>query len=154
MVETSNTRGSGGLTFFRDGTITFVVLLLVFAAFDDITTDNATAFPVEYSILVACAAWLLFVAWGLLRNRHRFFGGMSVLAVAAAVWAQRAIGPGSVPGLWPEYVVITGTYLWFCALSLTLLWLGWGTHQSGHRETASATSTGLGPTPASDAAAR
>jgi hypothetical protein len=136
MGEESETRGSGNRPFFRDGVITLVVLLLVFAAFDDITTDNATAFPVEYSFLVVCGAWLLSLAWRLSRQRHRFLGGMSVLAVAAAVWAQRAIGPGIVSGFRLEYVAITAAYLWFSALSLTLLWLGWRSHHSGHRETA------------------
>jgi hypothetical protein len=136
MGEGSETRGTGAVTLLRDAAITLVALLLVFAAFDDITTDNATAFPAEYSTAVACAAWLLYVAWGLLQKRHRFLGGISVLAVAAAVWAQRAIGPGMVPGLRPEYVVFTGAYLWFCGLLLTLLWWGWRSHQTGRRGTA------------------
>ena len=53
---------------FRDGVITIVVLLLVFAAFDDITTDHATTFRPEYSALIGCAAWLTFVAARLLRE--------------------------------------------------------------------------------------
>jgi hypothetical protein len=136
MGEESETRSTASLTLFRDGVITLVVLLLVFAAFDDITTDNATAFPVEYSFLVAAGVWLLSVAWRLFRQRHPILGGMSVLALAAAAWAQRAIGPGIVPGFWLEYVVITGAYLWFWALSLTLLLLGWRSHHRGHPETA------------------
>ena len=35
----------------RDAFVTIAVLLLVFAAFDDITTDDATSFPLEYTIL-------------------------------------------------------------------------------------------------------
>lgn len=133
MGETSETRKRDGLTSGADGAVTLVVLLLVFAAFDDITTDSATAFPVEYSMLLAAAAWLLRLAWKLLRNRYRFLGGMSLFAVATAVWAQRAIGPGGVPGWRPEYIAIIGAYLWFWALSLTLLWWGWRTHQSARR---------------------
>jgi len=64
--EESETHATGRLTLFRDGVITLVVLLLVFAAFDDITTDNATALPVEYSLLIACGAWLLSAARGFL----------------------------------------------------------------------------------------
>ena len=102
MGETSETRERDGLKWWSDAAVMIVVLLLVFAAFDDITTDNATAFPVEYSMLAAAAAWLLRIAWTLLRNGYRFLGGMSVFAVATAVWAQRAIGPGVVPGWRPD----------------------------------------------------
>jgi hypothetical protein len=99
--------------------------MLVFAAFDDITTDDAPAFTFEYAFLVGCAAWLLFVGLRLLRDRHHVLGGVSLLALVSALWARRAIGPGITPGLLPEYVVITATYLWFCALSLLMIWMGW-----------------------------
>ena len=120
----SDSRDTRKIAFFRDGVITIVVQLFVFAAFDDITTDNATTFPVEYSILVACTAWLVFVAATLWRKRQRILGGLSVLALVAGVWAQQGIGPGIVAGLWPEYVVITAAYVWCWGLSLALLWLG------------------------------
>ena len=112
------------------GAITVAVLVLVFAAFDDITTDTATAFPLEYSFLIASAGWLLFVTWTL-RRRHRLLAGVSVLAVAGSLWAQREIRPGIVPGLWPEYVVITAAYLWFWVLASTLLWLAWRADERG-----------------------
>lgn len=118
-------RGTSGVAFLRDGAVTAAALLLVFVAFDDITTDNATAFPVEYTFLVGCAAWLLVVAWRLLHARHRALGGVSVLAVAAGVVAQRAIGPGIKPGLWPEYVVMAAAYLWFWGIAVAMLWLGY-----------------------------
>jgi hypothetical protein len=38
--------------------ITLVALLLVFAAFDDITTDNAATFRVEYTFLIGSPPWL------------------------------------------------------------------------------------------------
>lgn len=126
-------RREARVAFLRNGAITFVVVLLIFAAFDDITTDNATAFTAEYSILLVCTGWLLFVASSLLRAGHRVLGGVSLVALAAGLWAQRAIGPGIVPGLWPEYVAITAAYGWFIALALTLLWLGWRTYPNGHR---------------------
>jgi hypothetical protein len=120
-------RGTTGTMFVRNGAITVVALLVMFGAFDDITTDKATAFPVEYTSLFVCVAWLLFVTWSLFRTRHHVLGSISLLAVVTGVWAQRAIGPGIVPGWWTAYVVITAAYLWFWALSLTLLWLGWRT---------------------------
>jgi hypothetical protein len=130
QIEIRRTRSTG---FFRDGVITGVALLLTFAAFDDITTDNATTFLVEYSMLFACGAWLAFVALRLLRTGRPLVGGLSATAILMAVWALRAIGPGVVPGFWLEYVVISGAYLWFWCVSAMLLWLGWRDHRGSHR---------------------
>lgn len=114
----------------RDAVVTIAALLLVFAAFDDITTDNATSFPLEYTILVASTVWLLFVAVRLMRRGHALLGGISLLALASAVWGQRAVGPGVVWGrgtgeFKPEYVAVISAYGWFCALSLAMLWRAW-----------------------------
>ena len=111
----------------RNAVVTMVVLFLVFAAFDDITTDNATSFRFEYAILIASAAWLLFIAVRHLRDGYAVLGGISLLALASAVWGQAAIGPGVVWGrsaapLRPEYVAVMAAYAWFCALSLAMLW--------------------------------
>jgi hypothetical protein len=111
----------------RDAVVTIAALLLVFAAFDDITTDNATSFPLEYTILVASAIWLLFIAVRLMRHGHGLLGGISLLALASAVWGQRGVGPGVVwgqhaAGFRPEYVALLIAYGWFCALSLGMLW--------------------------------
>lgn len=82
--------------------ITSLALLLAFAAFDDITTDNATTFRVEYTFLVACSGWLLFVAWSLIRGAHLVLGLASLLfwALAGALlwlsWkARRRSAPAS-----------------------------------------------------------
>ena len=114
----------------RDAVVTIAALLLVFVAFDDITTDNATSFPLEYTILVASTVWLLFVAVRLMRRGHALLGGISLLALASAVWGQRAVGPGVVWGrgtgeFKPEYVAVISAYGWFCALSLAMLWRAW-----------------------------
>jgi hypothetical protein len=105
-------------------------LLLVFAAFDDITTDNATSFPLEYTILAASAVWLLFIAVRLMRHGHGLLGGISLLALASAVWGQYAVEPGVVwgqraVGFKPEYAAVMTAYGWFCALSLAMLWRAW-----------------------------
>ena len=110
--------------YLASGLVAFAALLLVFAAFEDITTGSGTTVRMEYAWLVACAAGLIFVAVRLLRAGHQLLGGTSVLAVGAGVWAQRAIGPGIVPGLWAEYIVITGSYLWFVVLAIHLVRLG------------------------------
>ena len=49
---------------------TIVVLLLAYAAFDDITTDNDTDFRLEYGMLILAALWMAYVAvWAVLRRR-------------------------------------------------------------------------------------
>lgn len=123
MESESGAHHIGATQYLASGLITFAALLLIFAAFDDITTDNATTFRTEYAFLLACTGWLLFVAVRLLRAGHLLLGGASLLALAAGLWAQRAIGPGIVPGLWAEYIVLTVAYLWFVALATGLVWL-------------------------------
>jgi hypothetical protein len=116
--------------FLSHALISFAALLLVFAAFDDITTDNATQFTVEYAALAACAIWFAFVAVRLIRLGYRTLGRLSVLALLGALWGQRAIHQGITPGLWPQYLVTTGAFLWFVLLVAILAWLGW---RSAHR---------------------
>ena len=128
--EISTDRDAASRRLPRDAVVTIAALLLVFAAFDDITTDNAASFPLEYTILVACAVWLLFIAVRLMRHGHGLLGGISLLALASAVWGQRAVGPGVVwgqsdAGFKPEYVAVMAAYGWFCALSLAMLWRAW-----------------------------
>ncbi len=95
-------------------------VVLAFAAFDDITTDRDTDFTVEYAVLAACALWLCVASIRLLSGRHRRLGGVSLVALAGALWAQRGIGPGMTPDLWPEYLVMIAAFLWFGALALFL----------------------------------
>jgi len=128
--EISTDGGAASRRLPRDAVVTIAALLLVFAAFDDITTDNATSFPLEYTTLVAVAVWLLFIAVRLMRHGHGLLGGISLVALASAVWGQRAVGPGVVwgqraAGFKPEYVAVMAAYGWFCALSLALLWRAW-----------------------------
>jgi hypothetical protein len=99
--------------------IAFAVLLS-FAAFDDITTDTATDFTVEYAVLAACGVGLLVTSLQLLRGGHRVLGRVSVVALAGAAWGQRGIGPGIRPGFWPEYLVMVAALLWFAALAVFL----------------------------------
>ena len=125
--EISTGRDAVSRRLLRDAVVTMAALVLVFAAFDDITTDNATSFPLEYTFLVAAAIWLFFVAVRLMRHGHGLLGGISLVALASAVWGQRAVGPGVVwgqpaAGFKPEYVAVMVTYGWFCALSLAMLW--------------------------------
>lgn len=69
------------------GCLSFVVLLLTWAALDDITTDNANSFPVEYALLVLSGIWFGSVAACLLGRRRTVAGIISVVALVAAVVA-------------------------------------------------------------------
>ena len=113
--------------FIRDAVVSFGALLLVFGALDDIATDKtATSFTAEYTALVVCALWFGFVAIRLIRASYRTLGILSLVALAGGLWGHRAIGPGVRPGLWPEYVITTGAFLWFLALAISLLILARG----------------------------
>jgi hypothetical protein len=109
-------------TFLGSGLLTAGALLLVYAAFDDITTDNATSFTVEYSFLAVCGAWLLFLATRLLAARRRVLGSISIAALAVALWSQATIGLGLAPGRVIPYVAFWIAFLWFWIVSATLLY--------------------------------
>jgi hypothetical protein len=113
-----------GQFLLRDALISLVALLLAFAAFDDITTDNSTRFTTEYIVLLGCALWFGFLAVRLIRVGRRTLGFLSLLALSGALWGQRGIGTDITPALWPEYVVTIGVFLWFLALTATLMVLG------------------------------
>ena len=105
------------------GAVTFVVVAMAFLALDDITTDNATRFPLEYSFLTGAAAWCLLVSVWMARTGHQVLAAVSLLALGGAVWGQRAVGPGIAP--WqPEYLATLVALGWFLALSVILVVLG------------------------------
>jgi hypothetical protein len=133
VIEALESHRAGALRCLRDGVVTVCALLLAYAAFDDITTDNATTFQFEYTLLLACAGWLFFLGLRLLGQHHHALGGVSLLALAGAVWAQRAIGPGIPAGFRAEYVVVTAAYAWFLVLSAVLLWRGWRAYSARAR---------------------
>ena len=56
------------------GALSGAALLLAYAALDDITTDHATTFAAEYTALIACAGWLVFAAFYLVRRPQRLRG--------------------------------------------------------------------------------
>jgi hypothetical protein len=109
----------------RDAALTLGAVVLAFAALDDITTDTATSFKVERFALALCGAWLLVVAWRLIRSGHRRLGAVSALAVAAGASAQLAIGPATGPSLRLEYVTVIAVLLWFIALAVILATSAW-----------------------------
>jgi len=121
--------------FMPAGILTFVAVLLAALAFDDITTDNATRFPLEYTALLGCSVWCLLMAVRLTRTGHRVLGTISLLALGGAVWGQRAVGPGIVPSFQPEYVATLAGLGWFLALSIILVALSIRDSRAGRRST-------------------
>jgi hypothetical protein len=107
-----------GRNRLRDAIGIAFVLLLAFAAFDDITTDNDTDFRVEYAALAASGLFLSVASVRLLRSGHRKLGGVSLVALAGAFWAQGSIG--LAPGFWPAYVAMAAAFLWFGVLAMVL----------------------------------
>jgi hypothetical protein len=122
-----------GVRLIIGGFATLVFWILAFAAFDDITTDNATSFKAEYFFLSICALWGLFLSTRLTLRGYRFLGILSGLMFAATVWGQRGIGPGTVPGWWPEYVATVTGLLWFLVLSGILVVMGFRLQRGSDR---------------------
>ena len=56
------------------GFITLAAVLIAYAAFDDITTDDAATFTVEYVILIFCTSWSVFVPIIFLIERKLIIG--------------------------------------------------------------------------------
>jgi cation transport ATPase len=108
----------------RDAAVTLATVLLAFAAFDDITTDTATTFTVEWVALAVCSVWLLIVCWRLFHGEHRWLGGVSVVALVAAVAAGSAIRPGTGP-FQIEYLTTIVALLWFLGLAGILASQAW-----------------------------
>lgn len=102
------------------GAATLGMVVLAFLAFDDITTDNATSFPLEYGCPALAALWSVALVVWLLRTRRFWLGGASLLILAAAAWGQRAIGPGTEPSLRPEYIATVSALAWFLVMAVAL----------------------------------
>ena len=106
----------------RAGIITIVAVILAFAALDDITTDNATSFVVERTLLVICTMWFAHVSLRTRRRGRRALGNVSIGLTVAFALAQTTIGQGTVPSRWVEYLVALGTLVWFAILAGILVW--------------------------------
>ena len=101
------------------GVVSLGVLLMTWLAVDDITTDNATTFPLEYAMLVLAAVW--FAALGVaLARRGRVVEGVASLAAVglgvAACW--------ELPHHYQPFSPLNGfvyvTLAWFFGLSVRL----------------------------------
>src|SRR5512134_2571622 len=88
-----------------DGWMTLAALVFAFAAFDDITTDHATSFRVEYTLLLGCAAWGAVLIGRLVRRGRRALASVCTALLLAVLWGQQSIGPGTRASVEPEYFV-------------------------------------------------
>jgi hypothetical protein len=102
---------------FRDAALTFVAVVLAFLAFDDITTDRASSFLVERSVLAGCGLWFASLALRFVQQGRRALGLLSLGIVVAAAVAQRRIGPGTIPDMAPEYLATVLALAWFLLVS-------------------------------------
>ena len=107
----------------RDAVITFVAVVLAVAALDDITTDSATSFPVERTMLVMCTVWFLVVAWRLWNQGRRGLAVVSFGLVTIAALAQPTLGPRTAT-MQVGYLAIVGYLATLGALAWLLLLSG------------------------------
>jgi peptidoglycan/LPS O-acetylase OafA/YrhL len=103
------------------GAVSLVVLALSWLALDDITTDDASEFPLEYAILVSAGLWFAALALVLIARRRFFAGTSSLVAVAlgvAAFWSlpQHYQPPSTVNYLgWVALAWFAGVTVWLLA---------------------------------------
>jgi peptidoglycan/LPS O-acetylase OafA/YrhL len=102
------------------GAVSLVVLLFSWLALDDITTDNATRFPLEYSMLVLAGAWFAVLGGRLIAKRRVLAGVCSLMAVAIGVAACWDLPHHYEP---PSLVNRLGyvPLLWFLGLAIRLV---------------------------------
>ena len=101
--------------------VTTLAALLAFAALDDITSDNDTDFVLEQAMVAVSLGWFAFMSLGFVTQGRRWLGAISIVMLAAAVLAQRSIGPGQVPSLYSAHAVALLCLLWFLGVAV---WLG------------------------------
>ena len=114
--------GSGWL--LRQAGITVAVVVLAVLALDDITTDTATAFPLERTALVGCGVWFLLLAWRLRQSGHRLLGVLSLAFLTGAALAQPTVGPGIAP-THLGYLVTVSALAWFLVVAGVLAASAW-----------------------------
>jgi hypothetical protein len=117
------------------GGVTLAAMVLAALALDDITTDNATAFPAEYRVLAACGAWLMIVARELVRSGSRMNAAITLVSVAAATWvAMAGIGhkrDGGWAAFWPQYLILMWAWIHGIVVGILLIRRGMRTTGSG-----------------------
>lgn len=102
------------------GVVSILLLVLAWLALDDITTDNATTFEFEYTMLVWCGVWFTSVAIWLLVRRRPVLGIASLVAVALAVVAFWSLPHHYAPAAPVNYLGAV-SLVWFLALAIWLV---------------------------------
>ncbi len=102
------------------GAVSLIVLLLSWLALDDITTDNANRFPLEYAILVSAGMWFTVLGVSLIATRHSLGGISSLVAVGLGVVAFWSLPHHYQP---PSPINYLGyvPLAWFVGLTVWLL---------------------------------
>jgi hypothetical protein len=103
-----------------DGLVTLAAVVLTFLAFDDITTDNAMSFRVEYRFLAVCAAWAVVLSARLARRGRRWLALATMGLLMTLFWGQQKIGPGTRASWEPEYVAATAALVGFLCVAIHL----------------------------------
>lgn len=106
----------------RDAGLVLAATLFAFLALDDITTDRAApaGYAPERFALLVCAIVLAVVIINLLRAKKWLLGGLSLVLLMGAAWAQQALSPFSVANRPLEYAITLTAWLWFLALGTFL----------------------------------
>jgi hypothetical protein len=105
------------------GLLSLCVLVLSWLALDDITTDNATAFPVEYAMLVLAGLWFAWLAMALLRKGRALAGAVSLAAVGLGVLAFWSLPHHYRPASMVNLLGLA-SIAWFVGVAAWLI--GWG----------------------------
>ena len=102
------------------GAVSLVVLVLSYLALDDITTDNANAFPLEYTMLLLAGLWFAALGVWLITKRRALAGVFSLAAVALGVVAFWSLPHHYQP---PSFINNLGyvPLAWFLGLTAWLL---------------------------------
>lgn len=102
------------------GVLSLGVLLMTWLAGDDITTDNARTFPLEYTVLALAGMWFAALGVVLVRRGRTGAGVASLAAVGlgvAACWGlPHHYGPFS-----PLNYLVYVTLAWFLGLAIRLV---------------------------------
>jgi len=102
------------------GVASVLVLALTWAALDDITTDTAQRFVVEYTILVLSGIWFAGIGAWLMVRRRLLLGLTSLAAVAIGIptfWSLPHRGEPATAIHFLGWIPL----VWFLALTVWLL---------------------------------
>ena len=102
------------------GAVSLIVLAFSWLALDDITTDNAARFPLEYTMLVLAGVWFSVLGAWLIAKRRTVAGIGSLVAIVMGVVAFWSLPHHYEP---PSAVNHIGyaPLAWFLALAVWLV---------------------------------